>query len=144
MSRFPASSPDTMMHGKVLIVEDEFLVALQLEDMLMEAGHCVVGIASDQTAAHRIAEAPQVALVDLNLRDGPSGPAIASYLAERYGTSIIYVTANASDIAEPAPTTVGVVHKPFSQQAILNAVAFALNHSVDTSPPELAPCIRAV
>lgn len=132
------------MQGKVLIVEDEFLVALQLEDMLIEAGHDVVGIASDQTAARAITQAPQVALVDLNLRDGPSGPAIAHYLAKQYGTSIIYVTANASDIGNPAPTSIGVVHKPFSPQSILNSVAYALDHRVDISPPELTPFISAI
>ena len=122
------------MQAKVLIVEDEFLVALQLEDMLTEAGHSVVGIALDQAGVRRVCDPPQVALVDLNLRDGRSGLAIASYLSDAYGTSIIYVTANANEIEQPAHTTVGVVHKPFSQQAILNAVAFALDHSIDISP----------
>lgn len=130
--------------GKVLIVEDEFLVALLLEDMLVQAGHDVVGIASDQAAARGVADAPQVALVDLNLRDGPSGPAIATYLAEQFGTSIIYVTANAGDIDRPASTTVGVVHKPFSPQAILNAVAYALDHGFDTRRSERMPCLRAL
>lgn len=142
MSSALEPGPAQPMPGKILIVEDEFLVALQLEDMLTEAGHQVVGIASDQTGARGIADAPQVALVDLNLRDGPSGPAIACYLSERYGTSIIYVTANAGDIGQPAPTSVGVVHKPFSPQAILTAVAYALDHSVDTSPPECLPSVR--
>ena len=66
-----------MTGANVLIVEDEFLVALELEDILTDAGHTVVGIVPDQAAIHRLDKTPEVALVDINLRDGPSGPTIA-------------------------------------------------------------------
>lgn len=112
--------------GKILIVEDEFLVALQLEDILTEAGHSVIGIVPDQAAAQEVRDTPQIALVDLNLRDGPSGPGIAEYLSRSFGTTIIYVTANPGQIGQPAPTAIGVVQKPFSPQAIVGAVAMAL------------------
>jgi two-component system, response regulator PdtaR len=131
------------MHGSatpvvnVLIVEDEFLVALRLEDILTDAGHNVVGIVPDQASVHSVTTPPTVALVDLNLRDGPSGPTIAQLLAERYGTSIIYVTANPAQIGQPAPTAVGVIQKPFSHEAILAAVALAANGGADNVPPEL-------
>lgn len=123
--------------ANVLIVEDEFLVALQLEDILTDAGHRVVGIVPDRDAAGRLAEPPQVALVDLNLRDGASGPVIARHLAEQFGTVIIYVTANPAQIGTPAPTAVGVVQKPFSQNAILAAIAVALNGNPREVPAEL-------
>lgn len=121
--------------ANVLIVEDEFLVALQLEDILVDAGHHVVGIAPDRASVDRLAEAPEVALVDLNLRDGPSGPRIAQQLAERYGTIIVYVTANPAQIGTPAPNALGVVQKPFSQHAILAAVALAKNREAQAAPP---------
>lgn len=114
------------MRGKVLIVEDEFLVALQLEDILTDAGYAVVGIVPDRASVNELPDSPHVALVDLNLRDGPSGPAIAEELARSHGTTIIYVTANPGQINQPAPTAIGVVQKPFSPQAILGAVAVAL------------------
>jgi DNA-binding response OmpR family regulator len=126
------------MGTKILIVEDEFLVALELEDILSEAGHEVIGIAPDRATVMTIADAPQVALVDLNLRDGPSGTAIAMDLAQAYGTTIIYVTANPGQIAQPAPTAIGVVQKPFSQSAVLAAVAFATGAAVQRRlPPEI-------
>jgi DNA-binding response OmpR family regulator len=118
----------------VLIVEDEFLVALQLEDILTEAGHRVIGIVPDHASVHALPEPPDVALVDLNLRDGPSGPAIAQQLAERYGTVIVYVTANPSQVEKPAPTALGVVQKPFSPHSILAAVALA-SDAWALSPP---------
>jgi two-component system, response regulator PdtaR len=136
------------MHGStsqivnVLIVEDEFLVALQLEDILTEAGHNVVGIVPDQASVGLVRTPPNVALVDLNLRDGPSGPTIARLLAEQYGTSIIYVTANPAQIGQPAPTAVGVIQKPFSHGAILAAVAVAANGGADNVPPELDRSFR--
>lgn len=130
--------------ANVLIVEDEFLVALQLEDILTDAGHTVVGIVPDEAAAHSLAEAPElapeIALVDLNLRDGPSGPLIARQLAERFGTVIVYVTANPGQIGTPAPTALGVVQKPFSQHAILAAIALAKTGDAERVPAELNLC----
>lgn len=128
--------------ANVLIVEDEFLVAMELEDILTDAGHKVVGIAPDQAAVGRLDAPPEVALVDLNLRDGPSGPAIARQLAERFGTVIVYVTANPGQIGTPAPTALGVVQKPFSQHAILTAVALATTGKASELPPELDLCFH--
>jgi DNA-binding response OmpR family regulator len=133
----------TTAGANVLIVEDEFLVALQLEDILTDAGHKVVGIVPDAASAHGLEERPHVALVDLNLRDGPSGPTIAQHLAESYGTIIVYVTANPAQIGQPAPTALGVVQKPFSHHAILAAVALALNGKTENVPPELDLYLRA-
>jgi two-component system, response regulator PdtaR len=130
-------SDGNALAANVLIVEDEFLVALQLEDILTDAGHNVVGIVPDAASAHALDEPPEVALVDINLRDGPSGPMIAWRLAERFGTTIIYVTANPGQIGTPAPTAVGVVQKPFSHHAILAAVALAVNDAPTELPPEL-------
>lgn len=112
--------------GKILIVEDEFLVALQLEDILEHGGHAVVGTVPDMASLAMLGEAPDVALVDLNLRDGLTGPAIARDLAVRFGARVIYVTANPKQIDAPAPTAVGVVQKPFTPSSILAAISYAL------------------
>lgn len=126
--------------GKVLIVEDEFLVALQLEDILEDGGHAVIGTVPDQASLRIVGEAPDVALVDLNLRDGLTGPAIARDLAMRFGSRVIYVTANPGQIDTPAPTAVGIVQKPFTRQAILAAIAYALAGCPDSGrPAELEP-----
>jgi DNA-binding response OmpR family regulator len=129
--------------ANVLIVEDEFLVALELEDILTDAGHKVIGIAPDQASVQALDHPPEVALVDLNLRDGPSGPSIAQLLADKFGTIIVYVTANPAQIGHPAPTAIGVVQKPFSQHAILAAVALAVSGEAKDVPPELSLCFRS-
>lgn len=113
--------------NRVLIVEDEFLIALQIESILVERGYRVIGIISDLAGLQALAERPDVALVDLNLRDGPTGGEIAVRLARNHGTRIVYVTANPAQIAEPAPTAIGIVHKPFSQGAIDAAVWQAIS-----------------
>ena len=58
------------MTSRVLIVEDELLIALDLQDTLEDDGHEVVGIARDMATALSHAQDASVALVDLNLTDG--------------------------------------------------------------------------
>lgn len=136
-----ASLPE---NAKVLIVEDEFLVALQLEDILLDNGYAVLGTVADAASLALLGEAPDVALVDLNLRDGLTGPAIARDLAGRYGARVIYVTANPGQIGRPAETAIGVVQKPFSRQAILAAVTYALSGYPEAGRPvELEPLRHA-
>lgn len=112
---------------RVLIVEDEFLVSLQLEDILQEGGHHVVGTLSDSAGLASVGNGDciDVALVDLNLRDGLTGPEIARKLSAEYGAKIIYVTANPAQIDLPAPSALGVVQKPFCRDAILESIRFA-------------------
>lgn len=110
----------------VLIVEDEILVALDLEDIVARAGHCVIGIVADLAGLERLDPAPLVALVDLNLRDGPTGAEIARRLSKRHGTSIIFVTANPDQITDPPATALGYVRKPFAADTIAGVVTNAM------------------
>ncbi len=129
--------------GKILIVEDEFLVALQLEDILADGGYAVIGTVPDMASLGLLGEAPDLALVDLNLRDGLTGPAIARDLAGRFGARVIYVTANPGQIDTPAETAIGIVQKPFTRQAILAAITYALSGCPDAPrPAELEPLMQ--
>ncbi|MBT0669446.1 response regulator [Novosphingobium profundi] len=125
--------------AKILIVEDEFLLALQLEDILMDGGHAVVGTLSDRAALGSLAESavrPDVALVDLNLRDGLTGPEVARDLCDRFGVHVIYVTANPGQIGTPASRAVGVVQKPFNREAILAAIHYVLEGCPEGTRPQ--------
>ena len=108
---------------RVLIVEDEILVALDMEYVLQEGGYEVVGVVADQNAAALVSEPPALAFVDLNLRDGPTGQDIARYFSENHGTVIVYVTANPEQIQHPVATAIGYIQKPYSRDAILTAAA---------------------
>jgi CheY-like chemotaxis protein len=117
----------------VLIVEDEILVAMDLERILEDAGYRVAAIAADQREAFSAASDVDLAFVDINLRDGATGPKIARDLAQHHGIRIVYVTANPTQIGEPAATAIGCVRKPFSESAILAAAARAAQ--TDDSAP---------
>jgi len=103
---------------------------------LEDAGYRVVAIAADQDEAISAAENAEVAFVDLNLRDGPTGPSIARDLAARFGIRVIYVTANPSQIGEPAPNAIGFIRKPFTDDAILAAIGMATDIDPNTSRNE--------
>ena len=107
-----------------LIVEDEIFVALDLERILMDAGYQVAGIAADCASAMEAAPGCTFAFVDVNLRDGMTGPTIAQRIAAEHGVKVVFVTANPGQIGDGAGA-LGYIRKPFSEQAILAAAAFA-------------------
>jgi DNA-binding response OmpR family regulator len=123
----------------ILIVEDEILVAMDIERILLDAGFEVSAIAADRETALRLGQTADIAFVDINLRDGQTGPSIAYDLAERYGTKVFYVTANPAQIVPVASCAVGYIQKPFSDGAIRAAAQLAEADCVVDGPthPEI-------
>lgn len=119
------------MPATALIVEDEIFVALDLERILTDAGYKVVAIAADRDTALKAAPECSIALVDINLRDGPTGPALAAALARDHGIRVVFVTANPAQIGQDA-AALGYVRKPFTAEAILAAAGFAARQ-IDTA-----------
>jgi DNA-binding response OmpR family regulator len=113
------------MRKKVLIVEDEIFVALEIEQIVEESGFAVGAIAADREGALASANDCDIALVDLNLRDGPTGPQIGVELATRHNIRVIYVTANPAQIGEASVAALGVITKPFRAQSISAALRLA-------------------
>lgn len=111
----------------VLIVEDEFLIALDMEAALQDAGYTVCGIASTRAEALNRARAhrPDIALVDLHLADGVTGPSIGADLVEQ-GTRVVFVTANPALVAGRLDGALGVVSKPADTGTILDVIGWAL------------------
>jgi DNA-binding response OmpR family regulator len=114
----------------ILIVEDEILVAMDIERIVADAGYTVIAIAADRQSALEGTDHPDLAFVDINLRDGKTGPSIACELAKR-GTKVFYVTANPAQIDPVANTAIGYIRKPFSESAIRAAAELA----VSAAPP---------
>ncbi|MFA5963896.1 MAG: response regulator [Sphingomonas sp.] len=122
------------MGKTAIIVEDEIFVALDLERILTAAGYSVVGIAADRRTACEIGRGCDFAFIDVNLRDGPTGPEIADTLAREHNVKVVFVTANPSQIIDDRQA-LGYVRKPFSESAIAAAAAIA---SGGTPPPDAA------
>ena len=125
------------MSCRILVVEDEIFVAIEIEHVVAELGYLPVGIAADSSKAAELAAEAEVALVDLNLRDGPTGPAIGRMLAEKHGVTVVFVTANPAQLGEGVPGTLGVISKPVNDDEIRQAVSFAVAHrrKQQASPP---------
>lgn len=123
---------------RILIAEDEALIVMQLEMVLEEAGHRVVGSAA--TAAEAIDKArgtlPDLVFVDLQLRGGSSGLDIVRTLRDD-GAMLIFVTANAARFTDDFEGAAGVIAKPFTEAVILDTVAY-LEKCVRRPPPSLA------
>jgi CheY-like chemotaxis protein len=124
------------MSKTALIVEDEIFVALDLERILEDAGYTVKAIAADRAGAMEAAGGCGFAFVDVNLRDGSTGPAIARAMATEHGVRVVFVTANPAQIDEPSPA-LGYVRKPFSEASILAAAALASGDSERCEGPTL-------
>lgn len=120
------------MGKTALIVEDEIFVALDLERILTDAGYAVCAIAPDTEAALKAGSGCDFALVDVNLRDGPTGPAIAERLSREHGVRVVFVTANPSQIGR-AECALGYVRKPFSEDAILAAALLAATGDIQAA-----------
>jgi CheY-like chemotaxis protein len=132
---------------RVMIVEDQALLAMELELVLGDAGCDVVGCAMDSAGALVIAERerPELALVDINLLDGMTGPQIAHRLVVDQGAAVVFLTANPEQIPEGFAGALGAVSKPFDEQTIRAVVGFArefIEHRRIGEPPRrfrLAP-----
>ena len=118
-----------MTRERILIVEDEWLVAESLRRVLERNDFEVTGIAADATSAIQEVERrpPDLALLDMRLRAG-SGTDVAAALGARK-IPFVYVTAHSDErTIEQAGSTrpAGFVVKPFTELQVLAAVRIAL------------------
>lgn len=109
---------------RVLIVEDEIFVAADLAATLEDLGYEPIGIAADRETAIALAgQDPDIALVDLNLRDGETGVEIGRYLGAK-GAAVLYITANPRSLGRGVPGTVGVMSKPTDGDTIAQVLDY--------------------
>lgn len=128
-----------MQRANILIVEDEILIASELEAILEDMGHNPVGIAADSKTALQLANLkPDLALVDLNLRDGATGAKLGEVLSRQFHVPVLFVTANPRLLGGGVAGAIGVLTKPYDARIIEDAVTYALRSQAgDTSvrPP---------
>jgi CheY-like chemotaxis protein len=109
--------------ARILVVEDEALVALEIQSGLESVGHEVVGVADRAAAAGNLARLtrPHLALVDIRLAHGESGLEVAADLT-RLGLACLFVTGNCP-LDRGIGIAVGCLHKPFDEWQLVQAVA---------------------
>ncbi len=120
-----------MSQTKVLIVEDEGIVALDLRRMLLQAGYGVTGTATTGADAIRLAaqQPPDVVLMDIGLRGELDGIEAAQSIRAQHDVPIIFVTANSdpatldrAKITDPF----GYIVKPFEERDVRVRLEMAL------------------
>ncbi|MBW8909420.1 response regulator [Mesorhizobium sp. RCC_202] len=121
---------------KVLIVEDEALLAMELESLVEEAGHRVVGWAMSSDEARSIAEGSDadIAFVDIHLADGPTGVDVAEHLKQSGRPMVVFMTANPKRIPDHFAGAIGVISKPYTMNGLVSALRY-LQEGVRRPPP---------
>ena len=137
----------------VLIVEDDAILALDLEETLAEWNYGVCGIAKSAAAALELAarHRPFLALVDVGLSGAADGIELALRLRRDFAIPSVFITgALSSDIEERASPArpVGFLCKPYMPSELENVLIAARRHcleqaqAVDTHPTDAAPALR--
>ena len=120
----PQPRPDGRL---VLVVEDEFLIAMDLEELLRRHGWRVLGPVATVAGALRLlaGERPDVALLDINLR----GELVTPVAEELRARGVPFVLASAYDGHEPAGVALAKapsVGKPTDERRLLAALRQAV------------------
>lgn len=122
---------------RILIVEDEALLAMDIEAMIEDSGHEVVGEAASLTEVRDLSglAEPDVAFVDIQLAGGSSGLDVAAFIhAHWQDTAVVFLTANPKKIPQDFAGAKGVIPKPFSRSGLIAAMRY-LEEGLRRPPP---------
>ncbi|MBY5346031.1 response regulator [Rhizobium leguminosarum] len=112
---------------RLLIVEDEPGIALVIEDVAIDAGLEITGIAGNMSEALECGSEADIAIIDVRLGDGLTGPSIARALFSGFGLGVVYFTLNPGLVENPAGRA--VVTKPASPERIVDALSMAAKNA---------------
>ena len=118
---------DRQTRTDVLIIEDEPIIALDLENLVTELGHKVVAVAATKDDAVAKSERPGLVLADINLGEGGSGIDAVSEILASFDIPVIFITAYPEKLLtgeRPEPTY--LIAKPFLPETVQATVGQAL------------------
>lgn len=125
---------------KVLIVEDEPLLVMDVELMVEDCGHDVLGDAASLGEVEELTHiaAPDLVFVDMQLAQGSSGLDVSALVQARWPLAlIVYVTANPRMIPDDFAGGHGVIAKPFSRTGFLATMRY-LAEGIMAPPPSVS------
>lgn len=133
----------TLAPTSVLIIEDESIIALDIAQLVTQAGHRVVGIAATEDEAIQISKgsSPGLILADIQLADGSSGIDAVNRILRQHDAPVIFVTAFPERLLtgeRPEPTF--LITKPFEPETLQVTISQALERRTDPTTG-LAPPI---
>jgi len=120
---------DHQLASRVLIIEDEPIIAMDLENLVSELGHKVVATAAtrDEAVAKAKSERPGLVLADINLGEGGSGIDAVNEILSSFDIPVIFITAYPEKLLtgeRPEPTY--LIAKPFLPETVQATVGQAL------------------
>ena len=118
-----------MLESRIMIIEDEPLIVMDLEDIVTSLGHTSVGAARTHAEAVKMAQQtkPDLVLSDIQLADGSSGIDAVVDILRNYQVPVIFITAFPERLltgTRPEPTF--LITKPFSPDMVKALIAQAL------------------
>ena len=114
---------------RVLIIEDEPLIALDIEQLVLDLGHSVSGIARTHKEAVKLALAhpPGLVLADIQLADGSSGLEAVNEILGSFDVPVIFITAYPERLLTgERPEPAFLLTKPFQSEMVKASVSQAL------------------
>ncbi|MGS1016781.1 response regulator [Allosphingosinicella humi] len=123
----------------VLIIEDEPIIAMDIETIVRDLGHSVTGVAvtRDEAFAQAMAHRPGLVLADIQLADDSSGIDAVKDILREFSVPVIFITAFPERLLtgeRPEPTF--LITKPFQRSTVKAAIAQALFFDSATVPAE--------
>jgi CheY-like chemotaxis protein len=122
-------SVDSQTRARVLIIEDEPIIAMDLHNLVADLGHEVVGIAAtrDQAVETALEKRPSLVLADVNLGQGGSGIDAVKQILDSFDIPIVFVTAYPEKLLTgDRPEPAYLVAKPFLPECIRTTISQAL------------------
>ncbi|MGR3501845.1 response regulator [Pseudaestuariivita sp.] len=118
------------LSGRVMIIEDEAIIAVDLEAIVAEMGHKITGVARTADAARDLAqqEKPDLILSDIHLADNSSGiDAVNDILADQGDIPVIFITAYPERLLTgEGPEPAFLISKPYAPEQVRSAVSQAM------------------
>lgn len=118
------------MTGKVMIIEDEAIIAMDIHSIVSEMGHGITGIARTRDAAVELGakEKPDLILADIQLADNSSGVDAVNDILGQFGDiPVIFITAFPERLLTgEKPEPAFLIAKPYSEEQVRSAVSQAM------------------